>query len=265
MKRFHLGCSVVRDGACGNYTAEQICGVLDRYDELGVRFIEFSHPQRMEEDQARCIREYAGQRGLIPWSAHCCPLVRRDDGDNRDQVAHDARIARCLGARVLVFHQLSHPDPMADYLYAAEQARRNGLTLAIETGTGPLSWRQLIELVQAIGREDVGICIDTGHSFLRDLQEVDEVIRDVGPLLKTLHLHDNYGTHDDHQPPGLGYMDWQAVLCALRQSPYEGPLMLEMTDSKQGRAVPQLRTLPIDTEILLAKAWLTHLWQGLTD
>ncbi|HML49440.1 MAG TPA: sugar phosphate isomerase/epimerase family protein, partial [Clostridia bacterium] len=175
-------------------------------------------------------------------------------------------------ARVLVLH----PEYLEDGSYdrarialACDIAREYGLRLALETGIPDASghkpdYRSLIDLVDEIGRPDVGINIDSGHLYFRDRQDVQTVIREVGPRLFTLHLHDNYGLRDDHLMPGLGGIDWREVLRALRESPYNGPIMMEMTDQgKEHRSIPQLGSIGIEQEIAGASGWLRHLWNTL--
>lgn len=184
------------------------------------------------------------------------------------QLRHDAKIAALLDATVLVFHPTELlPDGshhMDVYRWMADVAEENGLQLALETGiptdNSMLGYLQLIDLVDAIDRPHVGICIDTGHSYMRDRPDVESVVRAVGNRLKTLHLHDNYGQHDDHQMPGLGLINWPEVIRALKESEYDGPLMLEMSDIKEGRTVPQLSLLTIEKEILFSNAYLRYLW-----
>ena len=60
--------------------------------------------------------------------------------------------------------------------------------------------------------------------------------------------------------PGLGLINWPEVIRALKESEYDGPLMLEMSDIKEGRTVPQLSLLTIEKEILFSNAYLRYLW-----
>lgn len=269
MKQYNLGCSTVKDFSAGVCDLQDYYNILDQYHSLGVRHIEYSHPQTMSKEDAAKIQNYSSRLGLQAWSVHGIPC---NDPSNVDafakQFRHDSEIGKILGAHVIVFHMIPKNEDgshrMEIYQLAAQIAKDNDLELAIETGTAPLRepvlYTELIELVDAINLPHVGINIDTGHSYLRDTKNVEEVVRAVGARLKTLHLHDNYGENDDHQAPGMGYIDWYKVIPALKESPYNGPLMLEMTDIKKGRTVPQLRVMTIDREILLADALFRYIF-----
>ena len=43
-----------------------------------------------------------------------------------------------------------------------------------------------------------------------------------------LHLHDNYGTRDDHSMPYFGTIDWEEIMRALRDIGYEGTFNYEV-------------------------------------
>ena len=83
--------------------------------------------------------------------------------------------------------------------------------------------------------------------------------------LFTTHLQDNFGVNDDHQPPGLGEIDWRGTLTALNEIGYNGPLMMEMTGPgvKIRRSVEELRDFNLEKELLFGKAYLEYLSQGI--
>jgi sugar phosphate isomerase/epimerase len=64
------------------------------------------------------------------------------------------------------------------------------------------------------------------------MQGVDlaEFTRRVGSALCETHLHDNHGVEDEHLPIGGGSVPWPAVLNALRQVNYHGPITFEQAD-----------------------------------
>lgn len=84
------------------------------------------------------------------------------------------------------------------------------------------------------GKEVFGFCLDTGHSHMVG-RDVEMVIEDLGSRLKVLHIHDNNGTEDEHLIPytqnpgnkGMGQIDWDGVIRALRKINYEGALSFE--------------------------------------
>jgi sugar phosphate isomerase/epimerase len=74
--------------------------------------------------------------------------------------------------------------------------------------------------------EFVGFCFDSGHAHLN--KNTDELMKFYGRL-KALHLHDNRGSEDDHQPPFWGMVDWGRVMRWIGRSGYVKPINFEIT------------------------------------
>jgi sugar phosphate isomerase/epimerase len=70
-----------------------------------------------------------------------------------------------------------------------------------------------------------------------------DLLRRVGPLVWTLHLHDNDGSGDLHLPPGRGNIDWRDVMNALGEISYNGTLNLELPGGNPAEGVSALRGL----------------------
>jgi sugar phosphate isomerase/epimerase len=73
--------------------------------------------------------------------------------------------------------------------------------------------------------EFVGFCFDSGHAHLN--KNLDELLK-FGDRLRALHLHDNRGMEDDHQPPFWGTIDWERVTRWIERSEYQKPLNFEI-------------------------------------
>lgn len=78
--------------------------------------------------------------------------------------------------------------------------------------------------------EFVGFCFDSGHANLNG--NIDELTK-FGDRLKVLHLHDNYGDRDEHQPPFNGNIDWGRVMEWIGGSGYGKPLNFEVTHYRE--------------------------------
>jgi hypothetical protein len=48
---------------------------------------------------------------------------------------------------------------------------------------------------------------------------VEKLLAQMAKRIAVLHLHDNYGTFDDHNPPGGGNIDWQTLVPQLKALP----------------------------------------------
>ncbi|MCB9496701.1 MAG: sugar phosphate isomerase/epimerase [Fibrobacteria bacterium] len=107
---------------------------------------------------------------------------------------------------------------------------------------------RLLDLVLRVDRVNVGICLDTGHlhmtSRLHGYVESDAA-RLLAEHVIHLHVHDNFGrtgnwtektqTHqvpfgrgDMHMPPGLGDIDFEAVLGPVLRDGFDGMAVCEL-------------------------------------
>jgi len=128
----------------------------------------------------------------------------------------------------------SAPEALSDEIDCAKRAveallvraRQLNVTLAFEN-----SWREpYMAVLRAVLAEFddplVGFCYDTSHDQLYDKGEMKALQR-FGDRLAVLHVSDNLGEKDDHQPPWEGVIDWERFTSLLSAMPYEGPMLLE--------------------------------------
>lgn len=265
----NIGCNIVDPlvNECADYTCSVYLSQLPHYRKLGFTHLEFSHLLSLSASDAGVLRQACRETGLIPWSVHS---EHWNDGITLEeylvQQEHCAHIADALDARVMVCHLPNCAPRLEDFqrdlaalTRLADITRANQVRLAIENClSGDLDY--ILKIVTQIDRHDVGVNLDTGHAFLYESKDLAELIRRIGPHLFTTHLHDNFGRNDDHQAPGMGLIDWPETLQALQQSPYPGPLMLELTGPtvKKRRSVPELRTFDLEKEQVFAFAFLNH-------
>ncbi|MCX7682955.1 MAG: sugar phosphate isomerase/epimerase [Anaerolineae bacterium] len=143
-------------------------------------------------------------------------------------------IAGMLDAVALTWHGLRYevddPRLLAPFLdsacQAGEWARSAGVTLCIEN----VSWcyMRTPEHVQAIKAAcpTVGFTFDTFQAGESGSDPV-AMIRAMDSRLMTVHLADYAPGAPRHLPPGEGVLDWPAILRALREVQYSGPLIIE--------------------------------------
>jgi len=230
-----------------SFDREAICLALDRIAALGYEAIEYSHVVQLSSEDATAIKKHAKSVGLRPWSAHSTGGVGIATPDEQRETLR--RVRRCLdiagelGAQVLVYHAgpapiwkvgaTEEPHPIeqeADVIAKmCEDAAERGMELTIENGAPLVHMEYLLELVELVSAENLGICVDTGHAARGDLGAA-RAIRMAGEKLYTTHIHDNLGIRDDHMPPGMGAIDWDDVAAALAEVGYERVLQLELTD-----------------------------------
>lgn len=69
-----------------------------------------------------------------------------------------------------------------------------------------------IELIRSLP-DDIGALIDIGHAILNDW-DIERVVAELGPRIKSYHIHNNAGVRDTHRPlfePGMKYSRDQIV------------------------------------------------------
>lgn len=164
-------------------------------------------------------------------------LGENDDGQRAKALeSHRSTLeaAAELGADNVVFH-LGGPQmnetldgcrrSLDVLLPIAESAR---IHLALENLLpGFLGGRveDLATLLAEFPHPRLGLCLDTGHANLT--AGCDAWLDAFGDRLICLHLHDNDGETDSHQPPGHGTIAWQTWIRQLRAGKYRGPLVSE--------------------------------------
>lgn len=184
--------------------------------------------------------------GCEIWSVHApfggVDLASPDDSMRRKSVEdtkHAGELASDLGAKVLTVHpalELPDMEPRAARIEAsgqsigmiADHCAPMGITVAVEILPRKCIGRSLEELsriIEIAGKPNVGICLDTNHSF--PASALPEVIREIGSRLVTLHVSDNDDVDERHWLPMRGVIDWPAVIRSLKEIGYTGPFLYE--------------------------------------
>ncbi len=195
--------------------------------------------------EKQALQEHAG-----PLTMHCMMLDTHWEG-MADAAAEYARVYRTnvdiaaeLGAKVLVVHPFCHriAKPhrydrtkqyrsrqvsfFGEFVACAEKA---GVELVLENlcETEP---RVLAEVIEEIDSPFLNACLDVGHANIYGEVPLPAWVERLGPRLRYLHLHDNYGKEDQHLPIGEGTADFPALLKALDESKFRPWLSVEVRD-----------------------------------
>jgi sugar phosphate isomerase/epimerase len=239
------------------FSAQAIKAALEKNYAVGYRAVEYSHICHLSPAEAKAVGEYAAALGMQSWSIHAEAaggfVLGRSAQEAREALFHCLEVCHAVGARVIVVHaplliglRLDDTPDISKTLaldlevlgQAAAKAAELDVALALENGRSLAHWVYVQSLVDRLESDQVGLCVDTGHANLGDL-DAARAIRMAGERLLTTHLHDNWGERDDHLPPGRGTIDWQDVFDALKQVGYRRPLMLELTDRAAHRSYDQ--------------------------
>ena len=227
--------------------------------EMGFRYVEL-WPEDNLRDNVKALCEIAETYGIRFWSLHA-PFVNLSISSPDDKVrARSLEVikeyiiaAGELGAKVVVVHPSSEylPDIIEyskcllklrtslamlsrlasehDVLLALENMIDRHKPIKLRVGAYIMELRQLIE---EMNLGNVGLCLDTGHSFINKMNPALEAYW-AGKHLITTHIDDNHGERDDHLVPTKGKINWNEVLNALKAISYRGPLVMEIYS--QGR------------------------------
>jgi len=170
--------------------------------------------------QSECRYERRNWPRLVSATNDMLVLMRsRDDAPTLEQWNEQIECAKQLNASIVTdLHNIRIPnDPeLNGYDFAAEVvklAEQNDVKLCLETGQLPV--------LKKVGEkfESLLYCLDTGYTNLDGEYSFKQYVDNLAPRVAHLHLTDNYGQTDDHEPPGLqGGMareDWDHLLSVL--------------------------------------------------
>ncbi|KFB08236.1 Xylose isomerase domain protein TIM barrel [Nitratireductor basaltis] len=227
---------------------------FSRAADLGFDFVELLVPEpedKLPLSDARKAAEDAGIFLVLAARVNPQRSIASDDEAARagglDYLKHTVDVAAELGARIvggplygepMVFAGRP-PVPRSDDEIAvraertvsglsqvAPRARAAGVTFALEAlnrfETDIVSTtRQCVEVVDAVNDEGLGVMLDTFHMNMED-RSIPDAIRLAGDRIVHFQANENHRGH-----PGTGHLDWPAIMRALHQVGYAGPISLE--------------------------------------
>ena len=208
------------------------------------------------KDEALALKALAQQLGI---NFHQCHLPyypgkyydHHNDEFNRffwSMFDRGIEICELLGIKCAVVHPFRAADTDREDIAAhvaenrrlygphAEKAARTGIRFAFENlkpaSTFGACAEDLIAITEEFRTEDSGICWDVGHGQLTYGDEQTDAIMQLGSRIIALHVHDNHGEKDDHYPPFIGSIQWEALMGALRKAGYQGYLNFEIATNR---------------------------------
>lgn len=200
------------------------------------------------------LRLYAGMLSICPSSVIFDP--RR--GSAETQLRLCLRIARLLGspvARCVLGKVEDRRSPggitarIAETLAVLRAVRAEaldaGVRIAVENHAGDMNSTELLELVDAAGRDFVGATLDTGNA-LWALEEPMQALETLGPVTVCTGLRDSYlwetpeGATLQWTSVGAGLVDWPAFFRRFAELCPQAPVIIE-TISGRPIFLPLLR------------------------
>lgn len=154
------------------------------------------------------------------------------------------RMSKELGIRLLNFHLeaqgMSLRQPrflkriISNFIESmrelVEYGKGFGVKVMFENGAGSPEFSR-IETIDHILKEvpGLGFHMDIGHIFIAEGQKgTERAIRKFSRRLVHVHIHDNYGTADDHLPLGVAVMDYESIVRALKMTGYRKGITFEV-------------------------------------
>ena len=243
---FSLGISL------GAYPSEEVFGACAA---AGIRYIELSPHDDYEKifSEAARVKQMAAAAGLVIRSLHlpfgdrlnfCAPDEKDREHTMRVQ-GEMLRGAAALGAKYVIAHG-GIPYPQTEREAYLAIARKN--IAALQTEASEFGIHVCVEslLPSCIGRNskelsyilsahpDLRVCLDPNHLFDEDHVAL---IRAVGERIAAVHFSDYDGLDERHWMPGEGVIDWQAIVAALSEVGYNGPLLYEVNPFRTPKTI----------------------------
>ncbi|MBN2138470.1 MAG: sugar phosphate isomerase/epimerase [Sedimentisphaerales bacterium] len=168
----------------------------------------------------------------------------RTDNPTVEQWNEQIECAKLLNAQIVTnLESLGIPDgvePNGSGFAAevVELAEQNDVRLCLETGKLPT--------IKEIARrfESLSYCLDTGYANIDKDFTFRQYVDELAPRVAHLHLTDNYGCTDDHEPPGLhggiSRQDWD--------------YLLEAIDRYDNDVIGSLEMCPCTPDVMIRKA-----------
>ena len=211
-------------------------------DGLGVTELSSEHITTLlerEGDLAEIGRDFANfslQHGVKILQAHIIfpsPIVT--DLGEIDHIERQLKLLSAIGVKAGVLHcdemmktDATYEEKLRKNIEAlkalAKKAEGYGTTICLENMQHTFSSiDDLNYVIDEVGSDVFGICLDTGHLNVTGTSTQREFILKAGKRLKALHIANNDGTADQHLAPFTrGSVDFFEVVKTLREIGYEG-------------------------------------------
>lgn len=129
-------------------------------------------------------------------------------------------LQKCWNAMIKSFKEIIEysKDKKVKLILEPAHAMETDLVRTVDEG---------IRVIEEVGKENMGLCLDTGHIFINKeaLVDIPEKVKD---YLVHYHIDDNGGISDDHLVPGEGKIDFTIFLEKLKKMNYQGFLAVEL-------------------------------------
>jgi sugar phosphate isomerase/epimerase len=209
------------------YKALEISGEPDRHDTKAIRSLLdevgmtcFGAVSLMTPERSLLSKDAGRRAASVKYIKDCITMVKELGGQEMSVVPGS------VGQLV----PEATPDEEWDWAIESlkecnEHAQASGVRIGIEPINRFETFfinraAQAIALAEAVG-PTCGVCLDSFHMAMEE-QDMHAAIRAAGDRLVDFHIGEN-----NRQAPGLGSLDWEAIIGTLREIGYDGPLSAE--------------------------------------
>jgi sugar phosphate isomerase/epimerase len=180
---------------------------LDYCAKLGAKLVHFSELQylgSLDDANLRAVREHANKLGVAieVGTRTCCPTSKAFDakqGTGEEQMLRAMHAARATGSPIVrtFMGTLADRDPIERHMDAMAGLLKGmrarimdaGLKIAIENHAGDMQARELKQLIEAAGKDYVGVCLDSGNP-LWAIEDPHLTLETLYPYVLTTHCRD---------------------------------------------------------------------------
>lgn len=189
------------------------------------------------------------------WGRSGQPPVNLIERDKRlrveamDEIKRAIEVAEQVPFRFLVQHLGQAGETFDDWKFDAAItsvehlrafAKPLGVQIVLENIPNEVSApEKLVEMIQTLHFDDLGLCFDTGHAHMMD--DVFRAWDIMKAHVRTTHVHDNMKDKDSHLWPGKGNINWPETMALLAEAPHVPPVLMEI-EGAEGVDVPDEMT-----------------------
>ncbi len=187
-----------------------------------------------------------GRTGAAPINVTSTERASRIEA--MDEIKRALEIAEQIPFRFLVQHLGVGNESFSEHKFEAAMtsiehlrafAKPLGVRILLENIPNEISTPdKIVDFIQKMHFEDVGVCFDVGHAHLMGgIPEAFEILK---PHICSTHIHDNQKDKDSHLWPGKGSVNWKETMELLRSAPQVPPLLLEIEGEEKVSPVDKM-------------------------
>ena len=207
--------------------------------------MEYDHSGLLDEERLKSLADSIRETGLLVDTVHGYDLDQDDAVEINEKVAYAATV---LGAPIVVVHCSAFwfPDDSYEEKYRIVSgkikdieriAEKYGIRFAFENVVPGKPTQLCEEMVRLGDPKYIGFCFDSSHDQI-DGPRPMTLLKDLSDRLLAVHISDRIREFVDHVLPGEGFINFDLLVPLLKESPFKGPLLLEVevTHSKYKEA-----------------------------